>query len=336
MTPDRPVRVSPASRALERSLRRALRKQKSALDGLASEPIHDVRVAIRRCRSLAEGFASLDPQPVWRHLRKVCKQQQRGLTDLRDVQVMTEWVKRLGLTDGPSGDVIVASLEKEERRARRKARAALASFPRKRWKRWRHRLPIRAELIPVGQPRLAALAWERLTEVCQLDRRWRSHRGAVAWHQLRVAVKRFRYVVESFLPEQSAAWDRNLSRLQDLLGEGHDLDVLRGRIIDLAREQSLAKSTRDQWLRRIERARLARATDYEQIVFRGSVVTRHTQRNVPRQSLWENWRADLALLARFNLPGVGGLLTSGARRASPARGRALPYRGMRLRTSSTR
>ena len=43
---------------------------------------------------------------------------------------------------------------------------------------------------------------------------------------LRIGLKRFRYIVENFLPEQHAAWSDDLKELQDLLGEVHDLDVL--------------------------------------------------------------------------------------------------------------
>src|SRR6266702_1571442 len=51
------VRVSPASQALERSIRRALRNHKRAQKKLKTDPVHDFRVALRRCRSLAEASA---------------------------------------------------------------------------------------------------------------------------------------------------------------------------------------------------------------------------------------------------------------------------------------
>ena len=45
------------------------------------------------------------------------------------------------------------------------------------------------------------------------------------YHRLRIAIKRFRYIVENFLPLQHAAWSDDLKQVQDLLGEVHDLDV---------------------------------------------------------------------------------------------------------------
>ncbi len=165
---DDEVLVSPASSALKRSIRRALGKQKRARKKLGLKPVHDLRVALRRCRSLAEGFSAIDPDPVWRRLRKASKEQQSGLSDLRDVQVLANWVEPLRLTAGPAGTTLAKHLRKRERRAKREARSSLKSFPRKRWKRWLRRLPVRAELIPVNECRLTQLVLEQLTRVRDL------------------------------------------------------------------------------------------------------------------------------------------------------------------------
>ena len=196
---------------------------------LDSDSIHSARVALRRCRSLAEGFANLDPHPVWRKLLKACKKQQSGLADFRDVQVMKEWLLRLHLTPGRLGSKLVATLDEEELEARKKAEDSLDSFPEKPWKRWQRRLPARAQIIQADEPRLAMIALERLADVRRLGRHWRQTRTMAAWHRMRVAVKRFRYVMEIFLPAQHAVWKRDLKKLQDILGEGHDLDVLRAK-----------------------------------------------------------------------------------------------------------
>ena len=39
----------------------------------APDPVHDLRVAIRRCRSLGEGFQAVDPNPDWKKMRKAGK-----------------------------------------------------------------------------------------------------------------------------------------------------------------------------------------------------------------------------------------------------------------------
>src|SRR5207253_95724 len=126
------VHVSPASQSLERSMRRALGNHKRAQKNLKTDPVHDFRVALRRCRSLAEGFSAIDPDPVWRRLRKASKRIQGGLSDLRDVQVLQAWLRPLRLTGGRAGKALASHLKKQERRARREARSSLKSFPRKR------------------------------------------------------------------------------------------------------------------------------------------------------------------------------------------------------------
>src|ERR1700727_1607576 len=108
------ARSSRLSRALEEVLSRVARSEKHARRSLSTESVHDLRVALRRCRSLAEGFAEVDPRTVWRDLRKACGKQQAGLSELRDSQVLVEWVARLGLNRGPHGHALVRALEKEQ------------------------------------------------------------------------------------------------------------------------------------------------------------------------------------------------------------------------------
>jgi CHAD domain-containing protein len=301
-------------------LQRALRKQKKACKDLEDEkPVHDLRVALRRCRSLAEDFSALDVHPVWRHLAKECKKQQRGLSDLRDVQVMAEWVRRLRLDGNSSDGLLAAALKKDERRARRRAGKSLENFPRKRWKEWLRTLPERAELIPVGESRLAVLAIDRLAEGHERERDWRKTHDPAAWHKLRVAMKRFRYTVESCLPRQRAVPRSALERLQDILGDGHDLDVLRERILRLAGDQNMPRTTRDKLLRRVARARRECVDRYEHaIVLGGKRPGMSRNQNGGPQGVscvWDRWQERLARLGNLNPSNGARPATASAKRA---------------------
>ena len=296
----RDLSQSRATLVLQRSLRNALRKRNHALQDLDPDPVHDVRVALRRCRSLAEAFAALDSHPVWKKLLKACKKQQRGLSDLRDIQVMRGWLHTLDLASTSAGASLADELKDEEIVARKRAKASLKAFPRKRWKRWLDRLPARTQRIHADDERLAQIALECIVRVRRLDRRWHREHIMSTWHRLRVGVKGFRYIVESFLPEQHAVWEKDLRRLQDLLGEGHDLDVLRVKILHVTNEQPVPKKALNTALRRIDGAIAKRVEAYEQIVrinrATGTLGTRRPKRHT-RQTLWDRWRLALAGVA---------------------------------------
>ena len=57
----------------------------------APDPVHDLRVSLRRCRSLADGLMALDPDPNWKAMKKAGKRLFQRLGDLRDIQIMMEW-----------------------------------------------------------------------------------------------------------------------------------------------------------------------------------------------------------------------------------------------------
>ena len=57
-------------------------------------PVHDLRVALRRCRSMADGMMAMDPDPDWKAMRKAGKRLFQRLGDLRDIQIMMEWIEK--------------------------------------------------------------------------------------------------------------------------------------------------------------------------------------------------------------------------------------------------
>ena len=59
------------------------------------DPVHDLRVSLRRCRSLADGLYALDPDPNWKAMRKAGKRLFQRLGALRDIQIMMEWIEKL-------------------------------------------------------------------------------------------------------------------------------------------------------------------------------------------------------------------------------------------------
>src|ERR1700690_4457840 len=80
---------------------RVIEECENASRDFAADPVHDLRVAIRRCRSMADGFLSVDPDPGWKQMKRMAKPLFASLGELRDVQVMMEWVSKLSSPDDP-------------------------------------------------------------------------------------------------------------------------------------------------------------------------------------------------------------------------------------------
>jgi CHAD domain-containing protein len=257
---------------------RVLEECDRASDGFAADPVHDLRVSLRRCRSMADGLRAVDPDPAWKAMKKAGKQLFSSLGDLRDVQVMMEWVEKLGPPDDAETKALHALLLQREREHKLTAADALQDFDRKQWRKWAHSLPPRAARIRKGSPIFLHLALERWNAAYDLHRIAMRNRSQTTLHALRIGIKRFRYIVENFLPEQHAAWGKDLKEMQDVLGEVHDFDVLWATAMQVNAFTDLG--SRKQWRGRIVEERAKR-------------VARYRERMVGPQSLWKVWRAEL-------------------------------------------
>jgi CHAD domain-containing protein len=259
-------------------MERVLEECDRAAVDFAADPVHDLRVALRRCRSLADGLMALDPDPNWKQMKKAGKRLFSSLGELRDVQVMEEWVQRLGATDDSVTNALMQSLRSREIQLKLEAAKALQEFDRKQWRRWGAVLPRRATRLRPGSVLFRHLALEHWTHAYDLHRRALRNRSQVGFHTLRIGLKRFRYIVENFLPEQHAAWKDDLKQLQDLLGEVHDLDVLWATLLQLSAFPD--PEARCRWHTRIMEERAHRIGQYR-------------DKMVGAAALWQMWRVQL-------------------------------------------
>jgi CHAD domain-containing protein len=271
----KPVRVRTG---LALWMERVLEECNRAGVGFATEPVHDLRVALRRCRSLADGLMAIDPDPDWKRMKKAGKQLFSRLGDLRDVQVMGEWVQRLAPADDLGAQSLQRSFADREMQLKQEAASALREFDRKQWKKWSTTLPRRAARVPKGTILFEHLALERWTTAYELHRLALRNRSKVAFHSLRIGLKRFRYIVENFLPDRHKAWKDDLKQMQDLLGEVHDLDVLW--VAGLQSHAYPAGESRQRWQKTIAEERAKRIATYR-------------EKMSGKESLWRQWRAQL-------------------------------------------
>lgn len=259
-------------------MERVLEECERASVDFAADPVHDLRVALRRCRSMADGLMALAPDPSWKQMKKAGKALFSKLGDLRDVQVMEEWVNKLGHADDPVTIALLQFLGHREIQHKQEAAKALEDFDRKQWKKWSSSLPRRAGRIRTGGLIFKHLALERWTEAYALHRGALRVRSQVAWHSLRIGIKRFRYIVENFLPENHDSWINDLKELQDMLGEVHDFDVLWSTA--LAIKAFPDTESRLRWHSKILEERSRR-------------IERYRGKMVGKTSLWQTWRAHL-------------------------------------------
>src|SRR5271154_3093544 len=76
-------------------MQRTLREARDTARDPATEAVHDLRVSLRRCRSLACGLSSVDADKTWRDMRHASRKLFRRLGALRDLHVLQEWTVRL-------------------------------------------------------------------------------------------------------------------------------------------------------------------------------------------------------------------------------------------------
>jgi len=274
------------------------------------DPVHDLRVSLRRCRSLADGLMALDPDPNWKAMKKAGKRLFQRLGALRDIHIMVEWIEKLdpvqphverapspamptseqiaesipaestphsGSGD-PASQALLKILAAREQEQKLEAHAALEEFDRKQWRQWSRSLPTRAARVRLGSALFKHLALERWTEARELHSRVLRNPSQAAFHALRIGIKRFRYIVENFLPVEHKAWSNDLKEMQDQLGEVHDLDVLWATAVSC--HVFPDADSRRRWHEQVLAERTHR-------------IERYRKKMIGPDSLWQVWRAAL-------------------------------------------
>lgn len=254
------------------------REAARAADGFGSEAVHDLRVALRRCRSMADGFRAIDPHKDWKRMRRQATALFDCLGALRDSHVMMEWVQRLGRAGDSITDHLLDHLGRQEPALKQHAKSAIEAFDRKQWQSWTRLLSQRVDRLPLGSGVFQALALEKLIAARRLQAPALKTGNEAAFHRLRIGLKKFRYVVENFLPQFHAQWTGGLKTVQDLLGEIHDLDVVRGAVFSLC--ASAAPEALQRWEEVLAAERLLRIERYDDLMS-------------GENSLWQAWRSAL-------------------------------------------
>jgi CHAD domain-containing protein len=239
---------------------RVLEEHSNVGGALPAEPIHDLRISLRRCILIADVMRELDPACDWNSMRKSARRTFQRLGTLRDTQVLTEWIEKLGPPAEASTDALLGALRKKHEQDRADARAAIREFDRKQWRAWRRECAKHYRHVVANRAACESMVLEIWESVRDLNRRAQRSRSLLAYHRLRAGLKKFRYAVENFLPSMYQGWAPELKLLQDLLGEIHDLTVLDQMIVKS--RSFLGETAFTAWRKKVEEERLTRLRQY--------------------------------------------------------------------------
>lgn len=254
--------------ALEAILRACLRhwtaNEAAALDGRDPEGIHQLRVAIRRLRSVFSVFGKVIPSRELAWLKPEARRIVTGLGPARDWDVfLAELVGpvRAARPDDPDLAALCAAAEVARAEGYATARAAIqdpayTSFVL-RFGEWIERRGWRGERPDADGPgsRFEQPARELADQLLTRRQRKAHKRGrefaalsAADRHKLRIALKKLRYTAEFFTSlyprKRTDTYVKALKRLQDDLGHLNDLATAE-RLLDGLLERSEAKARRD-------------------------------------------------------------------------------------------
>lgn len=245
----------PVERALRRLVRRQLAAAARALERARNprehKGLHAFRVAIRRLRSLLRSYRPWLGRAAGRKARRRLRELARSTNAARDAHVQLTWLAGEAATlepeDRPGFAWMRTRLRRRQRDANRGAARRLGDDFGRAARLLERRLgeledsngiPFRAVFGEVFEPaankfrmRLAAIAGSG------------DYRNI---HRTRIQVKRLRYLVEPLrnAVEAARAIDKRLRKLQQLLGELHDIQVIEAELADGVEAAATEKARR--------------------------------------------------------------------------------------------
>jgi CHAD domain-containing protein len=229
------------------------------------EAVHDLRVALRRARSLLKPAREVLGKFHTDHVRTSLKSIADATGELRDEEVLDQTIRRLPLAGDAATerDGWIARRQERERALRQALFAQLQTGDLE-----RALGELKALLtLPVRPSRDREAIHFARRAVRRARREVARHEhvalgDAEALHGLRILYKRLRYLAEGFRPllaPEQAALASHAAKFQKILGEVHDLDVAQATV---KADEGLAPGTRGPMLEAIEAERTRHVLDF--------------------------------------------------------------------------
>lgn len=226
------------------------------------EACHDLRVALRRTRTVLEVGRSVVGRFQASEVRAALRDLMRASGALRDEEVLLGVVSSLGV-DLPDVHAWIDTRRRRERVQRGILMRLVKAGELERGRRLLDAL-LAFRVDPSRDRRLAKFA-RRAVDRARRDverKRVAAPDDVSALHDLRIAYKRLRYTVETFegaLPSDTAHLAQTAARFQKRLGDVHDVDVAIGAV---RRARTLTEEGRADLLAALYRLRVDRIAAY--------------------------------------------------------------------------
>jgi CHAD domain-containing protein len=214
--------------ALEQRWKTYMAELKRCRAEFSNEAVHDLRVALRRLLSLVQLLNSVEPRPRLRRLSQALKSQLDEFDELRDTQVMLAEISET-ILELPGLEPMRSHLERVEKRSLKDIRKKLRKLDLKevtRRIRKTHDSLTAEEKVNDAAPILGSVDDAFLVARQRLNRVDPSQPATI--HRVRVAFKKFRYMVEIVHPLLEGFPEAHLKRMngyQTLMGEIQDAEV---------------------------------------------------------------------------------------------------------------
>jgi CHAD domain-containing protein len=243
LSPEAPANVA-AAIVFDRLLEVIADNLPGTLDDVDSEFLHDLRVAVRRTRSLQRQFKAIYPDRL-QHFRDEFKRLQGATGDLRDLDVYlldfdalrAALPEQLRADLDPLYNVIVTRRARALSATRRALKARRTQEALEQWAAFVHD-------VPDAERSVESLASHRIASVyrkmVKMGKAIDDDKPAEDLHELRKVGKELRYLLEFFASlypaEVVKPMVKSLKGLQDMLGRFQDREVQANSLRELAPE----------------------------------------------------------------------------------------------------
>lgn len=194
------------------------------------EPLHDMRVAIRRLRNLLKAFRKVLPRPEADALEARFRRLSKKLSPARDMDVWMRTLKSMRASGSAPWREFIEHQRGIQKQKRESLRRILANPSTHSLKADFDRFLTRPADVfsDTTLKELAAKAIRRSLDRVMERSCLAPSFSARRVHRLRIACRRARYTAEFFAPTRGKPMDRLAGRLkavQDVLGDIHDGDI---------------------------------------------------------------------------------------------------------------